>query len=233
MAHINRRYIDRNWFVFALRGVLALIFGWIALFGGVNNIPLMISLVSTALLFIGIVDSATALYNSTKKRGWINSIIDAAIDIVAALALLSLAHENIVWSLIIISAYTVFSGVIDIFHGFLSTVDPTDRFIRILTGICGCIMGFVILNAGKFEVTTFIRFFGAYLLIVGTTSLIYGIHNHSQKVEDLIARREAAPGPFPKTTKAQKSSIKRATTSKSKTSKAKAIKSASKSRHRK
>lgn len=201
MAHINRRYIDRHWLVFVIRGILALIFGWIALFGGINNLPLFISTVSLALLFIGVVDSASALYNTTKKHGWFNSVIDAAIDIVAALALLACSNQNLAYSLIIISAYTVISGVVDIVHGFISTVDPTDRFIRIISGICGSVMGFVILNAGNFEITDFIRFFGAYLLIVGVTSSIYGIHNRAQKIEDKVARQESARKKSKKTTK--------------------------------
>ena len=53
-------------------------------------------------------------------------------------------------------------------------------------------MGIVILNAGNFEIMTFIRFFGAYMLIVGVTSLIYGVHNRAQNTEDSIARRQTA-----------------------------------------
>ena len=149
---------------------------------------------------MGIIDSAGALYNSTKKHGWINSIIDAVIDVAAALLLLFLAQGNLVFGLMILSVYTVLSGVIDIFHGFLSTTDPTDRFIRILAGVCGCIMGAVIVNAGNFEVSTFIRFFGAYMLIVGVTSMIYGVHNRAQNIEDKIARKEARTK-LPKKTK--------------------------------
>ena len=191
-ARINRKYIDKHWLVFVIRGTIALIFGWIALFGGLNDLSPVLSIVSLALLFLGIVDAASALYNSTKKRGWINSVIDSAIDIITALAILFFMDKNIVIELVILSIYTLFSGVIDIIHGFISTLDPTDRFIRIITGICGCIMGFVILNAGSFEISTFIRFFGAYLLIVGVTSFIYGIHNRSQKIEDHLARKASA-----------------------------------------
>lgn len=192
MARINRKYIDKHWLVFVIRGTIALIFGWIALFGGLNDLSPVLSIVSLALLFLGIVDAASALYNSTKKRGWINSVIDSVIDIITALAILFFMDKNIVIELVILSIYTLFSGVIDIIHGFISTLDPTDRFIRIITGICGCIMGFVILNAGSFEISTFIRFFGAYLLIVGVTSFIYGIHNRSQKIEDHLARKASA-----------------------------------------
>ena len=200
MAHINRKYIDKHWLLFVMRGVLAVIFGCLVLFGGGDNIDEfsgvghvsnLIAIASVFLLFMGIIDAIGALYSSVKKHGWINSIIDAIIDILAAIALLFFAKDNLVNALIIISIYTLISGIIDVFHGFLSTVDPTDRFIRIMAGIFGCIMGIVILNAGNFEVTTFLRFFGAYMLVVGTTSMIYGIHNRSQKIEDHIARSEA------------------------------------------
>ena len=191
MAKINRRYIDKHWLVFILRGALAGAFGFIALFGGMSNVESVVAIISVFLLLMGIVDSVGALYHSTRKHGWINSIIDAGIDVVAAVVLLFFARNDLVTSVIILSVYTILSGVIDIFHGFLSTVDPTDRFIRILAGACGCIIGAVILNAGNFEIMTFIRFFGVYMLIVGVTSLIYGVHNRAQNIEDKVARKQA------------------------------------------
>lgn len=192
MAHINRRFIDKHWFVFIIRGLLAIVFGFLTLFGGLVNLESVVATISVFLLIMGIIDAFGALYSSVKKHGWINSVIDALVDVVAALTLLFLARNDLVISLVIISIYTFVSGLIDVFHGFLSTVDPTDRFIRTLAGITGCIMGCVILNAGNFEVMTFIRFFGVYLLIVGITSMIYGVHNRAQNIEDKVARKEAA-----------------------------------------
>lgn len=192
MAKINRRYIDKHWMMFLLRGGLAIVFGCLILFGGLANLNIVISMLSIFLLLMGILDAVGALYSSVKKHGWITSVIDALIDVITAVALLFFAQNSLIVSLIILAVYTFMSGIIDLFHGFLSTVDPTDRFIRVLAGACGCVMGIVILNAGSFEVMTFIRFFGAYLLIVGVTSAIYGIHNRSQEIEDRIARRQSA-----------------------------------------
>lgn len=192
MAKINRRYIDKHWLVFLFRGAIAMTFACFALFRGTASIEDTVAVVSVFLLFMGIVDSIGALYSSTKKHGWLNAIVDAAVDVVAALSLLFFAKGNLTNSVVIVSAYTIISGIIDIFHGFLSTVDPTDRFIRVLAGICGCVIGSVILNAGNFEVSTFIRFFGAYMIVVGVTSLIYGVHNRQQNIEDKIARRISA-----------------------------------------
>ena len=200
MAHINRRFIDKHWFVFIIRGLLASIFGILALFGNVDEY-IIISVISVFLLLMGIIDAVSALYASVKKHGWFNSVIDALVDIAAALMLLFFAKNSVVTALVIIAVYTIVSGLIDVFHGFLSTVDPTDRFIRVLAGVIGCVMGIVILNAGDFEITTFVRFFGAYMLIVGVTSLIYGVHNRSQNIEDKVARSQARKK---KTTKKKK-----------------------------
>ena len=206
MAHINRKYIDKHWWTFLLRGALAIVTGGIALFGNMSDLSLVVSYMSIFLLLMGIIDASSALYSSTKKRGWFTALFDSAIDIIAAVALLFAAHENIAFHLTIIALYVLISGVIDLIHAFVSTVDPTDRFIRIIAGVIGAVMGFVIFNAGSFEIMTFIRFFGSYMLIVGVCSLIYGVHNHAQNTEDKIARKESAAKA--KTTKKAKASKK-------------------------
>ena len=191
MAKINRKYIDKHWVVFILRSVLAGVFGLLLLFGGPTDMENVMVEISIFLLKMRIIVSVIVLYNKTKKRGWFNSVIDAGIDIVAAVILLFFAKNNLATSVAILSIYTLLSGVIDVFHGFLSTVDPTDRFIRVLAGMCGCVVGIVILNAGNLEISTFIRFFGTYMLIVGVTSAIYGVHNRSQNIEDKVARKQS------------------------------------------
>lgn len=191
MAKINRKFIDKHWLMFMVRGAIALAFGGLVLFNGANAVSEIIAVMSVFLLFMGIVDAVGALYSSTKKHDWFNSVVDALIDVVAALLLLFFAKDSLVNSLLVVSIYTILSGIVDIFHGFLSVEDATDRFIRMITGLIGCVIGLVILNAGNFEVTMFVRFFGAYMLIVGTTSMIYGVHNRSQGIEDKIARKEA------------------------------------------
>lgn len=209
MAKINRKFIDKHWLVFVLRGGLATAFGFLILFGGWADFNFITAAIVVYMLVMGIIDATGALYNSVKKHGWINSVIDALIDVIAAVCLLFFAQSDLTACVIVLAIYTFGSGIIDIFHGFLSTVDPTDRFIRILAGVIGAITGFVILNSGGFEVTTFVRFFGAYLLIVGVTSMVYGIHNREQDIEDKIARSEARRIKAKKTTTKSKKKAKK------------------------
>ena len=188
MAHINRKYIDSHWLVFIVRGVISLIFGWIALFSMKQDFASLISIVGVFLLSLSIIEFINALHRAYQKTGWAISVSLAIVDAVVALSLLFTLTQNSTWHLYIIAAYTLLRGFFEIISGFRTTVDPTDRFIWILCGMCGAIMGIVIFASSDL----FVRFFGAYILVLGTCSLIYGVHNRSQKIEDRTARRESA-----------------------------------------
>ena len=192
MAHIRRKYIDGHWLVFLVQGALAVIYGWLALFTGSSETGWLVSVTSVFLLALGVVELFSALNKKRKQQGWLVSLGVAAIDVGVGVALLLTIPQNVVWHLTIIAGYTIFRGIFEIVMGFRATVDPTDRFIWILCGVVAVIMGFAILNSGHLEVINFIRFFGAYMLVFGTASMIYGVHNRSQKIEDHDARIEAA-----------------------------------------
>ncbi len=188
MAHINRKYIDSHWLLFVIKGLLAIGFGGFALFDMRRDFSSLVMLVGLFLLSLSILEFVNALYRARQKTGWAVSVTLAIIDAIVALALLFTLNQDPAWHLYIIASYTFLRGFAEIVSGFRATVDPTDRFTWVFSGICGAIMGIVILNSESF----FTRFFGVYLLILGICSLFYGIHNRAQKQEDLVARRESA-----------------------------------------
>ena len=188
MAHINRKYIDSHWLLFIARGLIALAFGALSLFNMRRDLPYMVTFVGIFLLTFSVVEFINALYRARQKTGWAISVSLAIIDAVVALALLFTINQDTTWHLYIIAAYTFLRGFFEIAAGFRATVDPTDRFTWIFSGMFGAIMGITVFNSGEF----FVRFFGVYLIIIGTCSLFYGVHNRAQKTEDRIARRESA-----------------------------------------
>lgn len=192
MAHINRKYIDSHWLIFSISGVISIIFGWLTLFNSSAEVSSSISLIGIYLLVLSVIEFFNALHRAHKKDGWLISVLVAMFDSIAALFLLFTLDGSHATQLITIAAFTFIRGVAEIIIGFRTTVDPTDRFIWIISGICGSVMGLVILNSAQLGENLFIRFFGSYALVFGLSSLIYGIHNRSQKIEDLVARREAA-----------------------------------------
>ena len=184
MARIKRKYIDSHWLIFVIQGALALGFGWVMLFSAVEaSISYLVSIVGVFLLALGILE----LFNILQSV----SLIVALVDTIVAMVLLMTINNDAVWHLVIIAAYTFVRGVFEILVGLRSPDDITDRFIWVLVGACGVVMGLVVFNSGNMGLTDFVRFFGAYMMVLGVGSLIYGVHNRDQKLEDLAARREA------------------------------------------
>lgn len=185
------KYIDSHWGIFALQGIVALLFGWFALFTSSSDIQTLVVIVGSVLLSLGIIELLNLLIRTRTRNTWGISLFMAILEIGAALSLLFTYEQNVAWHLAVVAAYTTIRGIFEILLGLHSIDDLTDKFSWVLTGVCGCIMGIVILNSGRLGTTHFIKYFGSYMMVFGIVNLIYSIHNHEQS-KDYQAEKVAA-----------------------------------------
>ena len=192
------KYIDSHWGIFALQGIVALLFGWFALFTNSSDIQTLVIVVGSVLLSLGIIELLNLLARTRTKNTWGVSLVMAILEISAGLALLFTYEQNVAWHLVVIAAYTILRGIFEIILGLRSIDDLTDKFIWILAGICACIMGVVILNTGHLGTIPFIKYFGSYMMVFGVVNLIYSVHNNEQS-KDYRSEKLAAKKKMPKT----------------------------------
>jgi uncharacterized membrane protein HdeD (DUF308 family) len=208
---IKRKYVDSHWLIFAFEGVITLLFGWFALFTNLEDTDALISIIGSTLLGLGIIELFNLLRRTHLNETWGFSLFSALAEVAIAFVLLFTSNQALVLHLALIACYTVLRGVFEILIGLRAVDDITDKFIWVATGICGAIMGFVILNTGSIEIAdnapAFIKFFGSYMALYGFSNLIYGVHNCNQ-AQDLKAERVAAAKKAAKTLKAAKASAK-------------------------
>ena len=209
---IKRKYVDSHWLIFAFEGVITLLFGWFALFTNLEDTDALISIIGSTLLGLGIIELFNLLRRTHLNETWGFSLFSALAEVAIAFVLLFTSNQALVLHLALIAGYTVLRGVFEILIGLRAVDDITDKFIWVATGICGAIMGFVILNTGSIEIAdnapAFIKFFGSYMALYGFSNLIYGVHNCNQ-AQDLKAERVAAAKKAAKTLKATKASVKK------------------------
>lgn len=187
-----KKYIESHWLIFALQGVVGLLFGWFVMFTNIEEVSTLAIVSGATLLALGIIDVANLIYRKRRQQNWGLAIVTAALNVIIGLALIFTKSLNPAWTLTLLAGYTIFCGLFEILIGFKSLSDPTDRFMWIVCGICACILGFVVFNSGHFEnPTTFIKFFGTYTMIYGITTLIYVVHNKNELEEEKEARRLA------------------------------------------
>lgn len=175
------KYIDSRWPVFAVQGVIALLFGWFVMFTGVTDVKALVVVVGVTLLGLGIVETANLFHRAHTRSTLGLSLAIALFEVGIALALLFTLDQNPAWHLTMVAIYTLVRGIFEILIGLRSVDDSTDRSIWVICGICGAIVSFAILNSGHFANTaTFVKFFGSYMMVFGLCNLIYGVHNRDQ-----------------------------------------------------
>lgn len=204
-----KKYIDSHWLVFATQGIIALLFGWFMAFTGIGSVTTLVVTVAVVLLCFGVIELSNLLNRTRQQETWGLSLAIAVAEILVALALLFTLNQNTALHMSIIGAYTLVRGVLEIIVGLRSVDDRTDKTIWTICGICGAILGFVIINSGHLRATEFLKAFGIYMIIFGISSLIYGIHNHDQKLEYKAARSLSAK----KSAATRKKTATKATTS--------------------
>lgn len=198
------KHIDSHWLIYAVQGVLAILFGWFITFTGITSVNLLVSIVACALLIFGIIDVGCLLYQVRHSETETLSLTLAVVEVVTSLFLLFVLNQHTAYALSILAVYTITHGILEIILGFKLVEDRTDKAIWIFTGMCGTILGFVILNSGRVHAVDFIKAFGIYVIIYGVSSLIYGLHNRDQKLEYKSERRKIAKKSAKKASRSRK-----------------------------
>ena len=192
MAHIKRKYIDSHWLVFIFQGLIALAFGCFTLFTSYKSSTMLIPLAGISLLALAIVEFANSVYRSYNRHGWLVSTLVAVFDAAFGILLFFAIDKGMTWHLVLMAIYTLLRGIFELIIAFRTPDDATDRFIWALCGVCGVVFGIAIFNSGHLAGVDFMRFFGAYMLILGVSCLIYSAHNRADQRADHLARSESA-----------------------------------------
>ncbi|MBR0402927.1 DUF308 domain-containing protein [Candidatus Saccharibacteria bacterium] len=218
---IKKSYVDSHWLVYIFQGIISLLFGWYIMFTPSTDINMLVAIVGTVLLGLGIIEMFNVIYRAHMQHTWVLNLTIAVIEICVAFLLLFTLGQGTALQLTIIAAYTLARGIFEILISLKSIDDLTDKFIWMVCGVCGAILGFVVFNAGNFSTNAFLQFFGTYMMIFGVSNLIYGAHNHDQEKEYALQQnsrrksvKKSAKQSVKKTTK--KSTKKPAKTSKKK-----------------
>ena len=174
----KQKYTDSHWLVFGLQGLISLIFGWYIMFTDLTDTAALITIIGWAMLALGGIELLNVIYRHRREHNWGLALSIALAQITVAVSLLLVRDLSVAIHLSIVAGYTILRGVFEILIGLRSLTDPTDRFLWIITGMFGVILGFVIFNSGDADLanTSFIKIFGTYTMVFGLTNLIFSVH---------------------------------------------------------
>ena len=177
--------LARNWWAFLLRGILALVFGLIAVFMPVTAF-LSLVLVFGAFAFIdGIFAIISAFTSKAKSENWWWLIIEGLFGIlIGVLTIVRPAAMGEAW-LLLIAVWAIVTGLLEIVTAIRLRKEITGEFWLILGGVISIVFGLYVAMApvaGAFAVGFII---GIYAMMFGIAMILLSL-----RLRKHAARRE-------------------------------------------
>jgi uncharacterized membrane protein HdeD (DUF308 family) len=160
--------LARNWWMFLLRGLLALVFGLVALFFPAAAF-LSLVLIFGAFAFVdGVFAIISAFTSDAKSENWWWLILEGALGIlIGVLTIIQPAAMGEAW-LILIAVWAILTGVLEIVTAIRIRKQIEGEFWMILSGLISVAFGvLVFINpvSGAFAIG----------VIVGIYAIIFGV----------------------------------------------------------
>ena len=181
--------LARNWWLIALRGVLGVIFGVIALVMPVATILALVLLFSAYMVVDGAIAIYAAIRAARKQEGWGFLLFQGIASLAAAAIAFMWPGLTVVAFVLLIAAWSIVSGCL-----MLAAAMRTEqaRWWLVLGGAAALLYGFLMIVAPLSGAVVLTWWLGAFALVIGAALIILSL-----KLRSRYSGRPAVAAPRP------------------------------------
>jgi uncharacterized membrane protein HdeD (DUF308 family) len=163
--------LARNWWAIGIRGVLAILFGLIALFlPGVTMLSLVLIFAVYAFLD-GVLAIISAVRAARERERWGYLVLEGLVDIAAAAVAVFWPGITVVAFVFLIAFWAIFTGILELVAAFrLQFIDG--RGWLIFGGIVSVLYGALLIIAPMIGAVVLTWWLGAYALVFGVCLVV-------------------------------------------------------------
>jgi uncharacterized membrane protein HdeD (DUF308 family) len=180
-----RSSLHTHWWVLALRGLLAAIFGLSTFIMPASSLLVLITLFAGYCLFDGILTLWTAARSNRRETRWWSLILEGIISIVAGVGALAWPGLTSLLLLYLIAFWAIATGVFETLTAIRLRRELTGEWVMVLGGLLSIVFGVFLVTrplAGVLLVTWWI---GAYAFGFGIllAILAWRLRRHQQQTD--------------------------------------------------
>lgn len=181
--------LARNWWLIALRGVLGVIFGVIALVMPIATILALVLLFSAYMVVDGAIAIYAAIRAARKQEGWGFLLFQGIASLAAAAIAFMWPGLTVVVFVLLIAAWSIVSGCL-----MLAAAMRTEqaRWWLVLGGAAALLYGFLMIVAPLSGAVVLTWWLGAFALVFGAALIILSL-----KLRSRYSGRPAVAAPRP------------------------------------
>lgn len=170
----------RDWWLVALRGLIGVIFGVVALLVPVATIIALVLLFSAYMLVDGVFALGAAIRAMWRRQSWGMSLIQGIASIAAAAVAFLWPGITVLAFVILIAAWSIVSGCLMI-AGAYSVHPSYGRGWLAFGGVLSILFGFLMIVAPLVGAVVLTWWLGAYALVFGITLIVLAFRLRAQR----------------------------------------------------
>jgi uncharacterized membrane protein HdeD (DUF308 family) len=176
--------LAENWWAIALRGVLAILFGLVALVLTGPTILSMVLLFSAYSLVTGVFAIVSAVRAARQGERWGLFVLEGVVNIIAGVVAFLLPGLTVIAFVLLLAAWSIVSGAL-MFAAAFHLNKEHGRWWLALGGLISLIYGALLIVAPLIGAVVLTWWLGAYAIVFGGALLVLAFK--------LRARRDAPP----------------------------------------
>src|SRR5689334_3973729 len=174
--------LAQNWWLIALRGVLAIIIGVIAFAAPVATMLSLVLLFSAYMLVDGVLAIVAALRAARQHERWALLVLEGIVSIAVAATAVLWPGITIVAYVLLVAAWAIVTGALMLGAAFRLNLDH-GRWWLVLGGIASLIYGALLIIAPLIGALVLTWWFGAYALVFGVFMLVLAFRLRAHRDE--------------------------------------------------
>ncbi len=182
--------LARNWWAFAIRGVLGILFGILAFtLPGATMLSLVLFF-AAYMLVDGVFAIIAAVRAAQRSEGWGLLALEGVVDIATGIVAFMWPGLTVVAFVFLVAGWAIISGVLMLAAAFKISTDH-GRWWLALGGIASIIYGVLLVAAPLIGAVVLTWWIGAYALVFGVSLLILAFKLRSRQSRDSTAHARA------------------------------------------
>jgi uncharacterized membrane protein HdeD (DUF308 family) len=166
--------LARWWWTFILRGAIAIAFGVLAFVSPPATIAALVILFGAWALVDGVFHIAGAIQDRSMTRTFWLGVLEGVVSIIAGLLALAFPDVAALSLLLIISAWSIVTGVVEVIMAIRLREQITGELWLAIAGILSIVFGVLLFLFPTSGAITIVWIIGAYAIVFGIAMIALG-----------------------------------------------------------
>jgi len=172
-----------NWWVFTLNGIIALLYGLLAIFAPSDTLQVIITYFGVVVLIIGVAILIGAINNAKKGYAYISDLITAIVGISIGAVLAFYTTEALKIFMFIVGGWAVLIGVLQLYLLLSEELTPGSKKTLLINAIITLAFGVLLFFTPLESASVLVVLSGIMAFVIGIILIVVGLQLKNLTVE--------------------------------------------------